>query len=85
MFLQSFLFISLDYVENYRFYLNWVILKKGWETLNFVKFFFQFLDWALSHLIYLCLCWPIMAFSHVFRQDSLMFMHCSHVSFIGAH
>ena len=39
MFIQSFLFLSLEYAENSRFYLNWVILKKGWETLNFVKKF----------------------------------------------
>ena len=37
MFIQSFLFIYLDYAENSRFYFIWVILKKGWETFNFVK------------------------------------------------
>ena len=37
MFIQSSLFIYLDYAENSKFYLIWVILKKGWETFNFVK------------------------------------------------
>ena len=37
MFIQSFLFIYLDYAENSRVYFSWVILKKGWETFNFVK------------------------------------------------
>ena len=39
MFIQSFLLIFLDCAENSRFYLNWVIFEKGWETLNFVNFF----------------------------------------------
>ena len=47
--------------------------------------FFQFFYWALSHLVCLWLCWPIVAFYHVFRQDSNMFMHCPHVNFIGAY
>jgi len=37
MFIQSSLFIYLDYTENFWFYLIWVILEKGWETFNFVK------------------------------------------------
>ena len=40
MFIQSLFFISLDYVENFRFYLNWSIFEKGLGTLDFVNFFF---------------------------------------------
>ena len=84
MFIQSFLFLRLDYAKNSRFYLNWVILKKGWETLNFVKFFS--ISWLGSIPFDLFVfVWPIVAIEHLFRQDSLMFMHCSHVSFTGAH
>ena len=39
MFIESLLFISLDYVENFWFYLNWGIFEKGLRTLVFVKFF----------------------------------------------
>ena len=60
MFIQSLLFISLNYVENFRFYLNLGIFEKGLGTLDFVKKF-QFLDWAMSHLTSVCLCWPIVA------------------------
>ena len=62
----------------------WYFYKKGWE-LQILSKFFQFLDWALSHFGFLCLCWPIVAFKHVFRQDSPIFMHCPHVSFIDAY
>ena len=84
MFIKSFLFISLDCAKNSRYYLNWVILKKGWETLNFVKFFS--ISWLGSIPFDLFVfVWPIVAIEHLFRQDSLMFMHCSHVSFISAY
>ena len=59
----------------------WDIFEKGLGNFYFVNFFcFQFLVWALSHLFCLCLCWPLVAFKLVFRQDSHMFMHCLHLS-----
>ena len=49
MFLQSFLFIFLDYADNFQVFLELGIFEEGLGTYDFVKNF-QIFDWALSHM-----------------------------------
>ena len=53
------------------------IFWKWVEVLCFREYFFKNFDWAVSHLLFVHLCWPIVAVWACIQAFFTVFLHCS--------
>ena len=53
------------------------IFRKWVEVLCFPEYFFKIFDWVVSHLLFVHLCWPIVAVWACIQVFFTVFLHCS--------
>ena len=53
------------------------IFRKWVEVLRFHEYFLKFFDWVVSHLLFVHLCWPIVAVWACIQAFFTVFLHCS--------